>query len=314
MRVLITGGAGFVGRHFNNRLVALGEDVTVVDIANPFEKEGLCPHDYWHGDFRAYVQIVAADAFDLIIHCAAVVGGRLNIEGDPLGVATDLAIDADLFNWVVRAEKKPQVIYFSSSAAYPIHFQRSAEFHPQLTEGAITFDKNWVGVPDYTYGWSKLSGEFLAQHAVEKYGLDVKIYRPFGGYGEDQDLTYPFPAILKRVIEKQDPIVVWGSGEQCRDFIHIDDIVDIVLATKDRLQPGEALNLGRGIPTSFRELAETMCNVLGHKADIVSDLTKPQGVFYRVADTAKLKKLWDRPFISLETGIQRAVDSRQPVV
>lgn len=329
MRILITGGAGFVGRHFARRLHDGKNNILIVDDLSTglemtewaFQPRSwaigdtgtlqLCIGDFkkWlyfdHGPFGP-TKAPTADQFDLVIHCAAVVGGRLKIEGDPLAVATDLAIDAELLNWIVRAKKMPKLVYFSSSAAYPIELQTQAK-NCALAESMLNFNSTKIPMPDFTYGWSKLSGEYLCKIAAEKYGLDVKIFRPFGGYGEDQDMTYPFPSIIKRIIDGHNPVVVWGSGNQARDFIHIDDVVDCVLTTMDRLKPGEVLNIGTGRGVSFRELAEMACNIIGHKAEIVSDTTKPEGVFSRVADPYKMLQMF-KPKVSLEEGIRRVAD------
>lgn len=314
---LVTGGCGFVGRHFAKRLLGMGYAVTVVDDLSV----GLTPRNWpehlmptpdqanrmqFHKeDFRDFVRRSPAD-FDLIVHCAAVVGGRMTIEGDPLKVATDLAIDADLFNWAVKTKPKPRkVIYFSSAAAYPIKLQTSS-YSQTLSEDLIAFDDR-LAMPDMTYGWSKLTAEYLAEFAARSYGLDVVTYRPFSGYGEDQDFSYPFPSILRRVGRKESPIVVWGSGDQKRDFIYIEDVVDAVFATCDRLEPGGALNLGSGEGTSFRELATLAGKVIGHEATVVNDATKPEGVFARVGECSKLFR-WYRPPTTLEEGVRIAYD------
>jgi GDP-L-fucose synthase len=225
------------------------------------------------------------------------------IEGDPLAVATDLAIDADFFNWAVRCQPQPRkIIYFSSSAAYPIALQ-TPHRHARLSEALIDLRED-LGVPDMTYGWAKLTGEFLAAHAARTYGLDVVCYRPFSGYGEDQDFTYPFPSVVRRVGQREAPLIIWGSGDQTRDFIHIDDIVDAVFSTMTRLSPGEALNLGRGESTSFRQLMARACALLGHDAEIINDSTKPEGVFARVAECSKMLTLFT-PKITLDEGIAR---------
>ena len=126
----------------------------------------------------------------------------MTIEGDPLKVATDLAIDAMLFNWVVKEKLIPRkLLYFSSSAAYPIKEQTSSN-NRLLSENMIDLNKK-IELPDMTYGWAKLTGEYLAQFAAEKYGLNVVIYRPFSGYGEDQDFTYPFPSVIRRAARKR---------------------------------------------------------------------------------------------------------------
>jgi GDP-L-fucose synthase len=310
---LVTGGCGFVGRHFVKRLLDDSHAVTVVDdlstgLAVDRWPAHLRPSDrqraaltVHRADFREYAK-EAVPAFDLILHMAAVVGGRMTIEGDPLRVATDLAIDATFFNWLARHHAATRkVLYFSSSAAYPVSAQGPTDSHP-LAEEAIDFD-GVLGVPDLTYGWSKLTGEFLARHAARTYGVDVCVYRPFSGYGEDQDFTYPFPSIIRRVGRRESPLVVWGSGEQRRDFIYIGDVVDAVLVSAPNLTPGEPLNLGTGDGVSFRTLAQTACRVLGHDARVVNDATKPEGVFSRVADCRRMLHHY-RPATSLERGIQ----------
>ena len=198
-------------------------------------------------------------------------------------VATDLAIDADFFNWVVKSKPGPRkVVYFSSSAAYPISLQ-TPERNCVLSESMIDFSGQ-LGLPDMTYGWAKLTGEFLARHAAKSYGLDVVCYRPFSGYGEDQDFTYPFPSVVRRVGNRESPLVVWGSGEQTRDFIYIEDVVDAVLATLDKIKPGEALNPCARASVSFRQLAERACRTIGHQAELRNDPSKPEGAFARVGD------------------------------
>ncbi len=313
-RALVTGGCGFVGRRFVKWLVEHDYHVTAVDdlstglpldawpLPVQFHNGDRAQVDFRYEDFREYAKHASAD-FDLIVHLAAVVGGRLTIEGDPLAVATDLAIDATFFNWVVREEPRPrQVFYFSSSAAYPTHLQ-TAENHYPLSEEMIGFDEV-LGIPDMTYGWSKLTGEFLAQFAARKYDLNVLIFRPFSGYGEEQDFTYPFPSVIRRVARKESPIVVWGSGSQLRDFIHIEDAVEATFAAALHMKPGEALNLGSGVGTSFTELARLAGQVIGHHATIVNDPSKPEGVFARVGECSRMRSFYE-PKISLAQGIER---------
>lgn len=308
--ILVTGGCGFVGRNLTKRLMSLGHHVTIIDDLS----SGLNPQDwaesgsltFYHTDLRDYCRKYPC-IFDTIFHCAAVVGGRLKIDGDPLAVATDLSIDAELFNWVVRAKPSPKLIYFSSSAVYPIELQTRL-LHPKLVEDMTNFNTTRVAMPDQSYGWSKLTGEYLARHAVKSYGLDVVIYRPFSGYGEDQSFDYPFPSIIRRVANREDPIVVWGSGDQQRDFIHIDDVISAVLATKDVLKPGSVLNLGSGEGTTFAELAQIAGRALGVPVKVANDPTKPEGVFSRVADPWRMNQYF-KPTISLEEGIRRVADS-----
>jgi GDP-L-fucose synthase len=312
-RTLVTGGCGFVGRHFVRRLLQDGVHTTVVDdLSTGSRPEAWPAHlavrpaqaslvEFHLVDIRDFMKSRQAD-YDLILHCAAVVGGRLTIERNPMHVATDLAIDADFFNWVVKSKPGPRkVVYFSSSAAYPISLQ-TPERNCVLSESMIDFSGQ-LGLPDMTYGWAKLTGEFLARHAAKSYALDVVCYRPFSGYGEDQDFTYPFPSVVRRVGNRESPLVVWGSGDQTRDFIYIEDVVDAVLATLDKIKPGEALNLGAGASVSFRQLAERACRIIGHQAELRNDPSKPEGVFARVGDCTEMHR-WAKPKTSLDEGIE----------
>jgi GDP-L-fucose synthase len=314
MRVGITGGAGFVGRHFAKHYADLGWNVTIIDnlvsgiqpALWPFRPVDIYKITWKNTDCRLFFKHHKAGDFDLIIHCAAIVGGRLKIEGDPLAVATDLSIDAEFFNWVVRGKLPKQVVYFSSSAVYPVELQTERS-NMLLNEALVNFNSSRIAMPDQTYGFAKLAGEYLAQFAAQKYGLNVVIYRPFSGYGEDQSLDYPFPSIIRRVAAKEDPIVVWGSGRQTRDFIHISDVIGAVEASREKMKPGEVLNLGTGWPVTFSKLAEIACRYMEHTVDIRIDSTKPEGVFARVCDPAKLQEFY-RPSLSLEEGVARAVD------
>lgn len=327
MKILITGGMGFIGRAFAKRLLDDGHTVAIVD--NMYS--GVELYDWmfkpngWSdktrsvpnlqlmiGDCRSFFasavpgSLWSASRFDLIIHCAAIVGGRIKIEDDPLEVATDLSIDSEFFRWVTKAKPMPKVVYFSSSAVYPLELQ-TREKHVILSEAYVNFNTSRWSKPDMTYGFAKFAGEYLAKFAHDKYGLDVAVYRPFGGYGEDQDpKTYPFPAIVKRVVDGDNPVMVWGSGDQKRDWIHVDDIVECVLQTYDKLD-GKALNLGRGIPTSFFSLVEQVAAAARVEVSIRNDPLKPEGVFSRVADIYQMSQLYQCR-ITLTEGIQRALD------
>ena len=284
MKILITGNAGFVGREFMKQLD--GHDITGIDIVN-----GIDARDFFANDDTQ---------FDLVVHLAAIVGGRATIEGQPLKVATDLAIDSDMFQWALRAKPK-RVIYYSSSAAYPIHLQECGSTH-KLKESDINLDD--IRLPDYTYGWAKLSGEILAKYAQEA-GLRVHVFRPQSGYGEDQSLDYPFPSFIKRGVEKANPFKIWGSGNQVRDFIHMEDVVAATLeAVKQNIQG--PVNLGLGRPTSFNELANLVSSECGYSPKIEHIIGAPEGVQYRCSDPTKMLSFYT-PKISLEEGIARAI-------
>ena len=318
-KILVTGGAGFVGRHFCARLLDAGEEVHCVDNIAPLTG-GLKPDDwpfgdprsfdnfhYYEEDCRDYFDRVKDTDFDYTFHLAAVVGGRAMIENNPLAVADDLSIDSCYWQWA--AETKPEKsICFSSSAAYPIKHQRR-EGYQLLTEDMISFEFD-IGMPDMSYGWAKLTCEYLARLAYEKNGLKSVTYRPFSGYGEDQDDSYPFPGICKRVLaHRGEPLIeVWGSGQQMRDFIHIEDCVSGVLATMDKIDDGDAINLATGIYTSFIEFTGIAADLAGFSPEVKGMSDKPEGVFARGGDTTKLHSLGFKHTIEFREGIRRALE------
>jgi nucleoside-diphosphate-sugar epimerase len=318
MKILITGGCGFIGRHFARHFLDQGDEVTIVDNLTfgaverhewMYQPQSIDKLRLMIGDCRSFFvssgKMWAPNVFDLVIHCAAVVGGKLKMEDDPLAIATNMSVDSALFDWVVRYKPTPRVIYFSSSAVYPVELQTERS-HCSLAENLLSLGTARIGLPEGMYGFCKLAGEYMARSAVEKYGLDVKIYRPFGGYGEDQHKNYPFPAIVRRVVKGENPVMVWGSGDQERDFIHVDDVVSAVAASMDVMEPGEVLNIGTGIATSFFALAERVVKLSGRKLAVRNDPHKPEGVFSRVADTYKMQGYY-KPRIGLDEGIKRAL-------
>ena len=288
-RALVTGNRGFVGRHMHAALLERGFLVDGVDIADPHRP--CDARDFFRTNNTRY---------DLVVHLAAIVGGRATIEGEPLKVAVDLAIDAECFGWAMRT-RPAHLVYYSSSAAYPTGLQ-TRDHHRTLAEADI--DLGDVRTPDLTYGWSKLTGEQLARHAAPA-GLAVHVLRPFSGYGEDQALDYPFPSFIARAARHDDPFEVWGDGEQVRDFIHIDDVIAATLAVVDQ-DVREPVNLGWGRPTSFNQLAAMCQAAAGYTAPLKHLPAAPTGVHWRVADTTVMRQVYT-PRITLEEGIERAL-------
>ncbi len=281
MRVLITGNEGFVGKYFHKRL-GPDHDITGIDI-----KSGIDCRDFFKKDDSQY---------DLVIHLAAIVGGRESIEGRPMAVADNFSIDSEFFQWCLKTKPK-KVVYFSSSAAYPTHYQQGTEAK-RLQEWMIT--PSAPHSPDMTYGMAKVIGEYLASF-VE----NVHIFRPFSGYSYLQDTSYPFPMYIRRAVKKSDPFEVWGPGTQTRDFIHIEDIVSAVLTAVEEGITGP-INLGTGRSTSFLELAQMSMDAVGYKGEILTRPDKPVGCMHRVSDNTKLLSFYT-PKITLEAGIIEAV-------
>lgn len=307
MRALVTGGAGFVGRHMMRGLADRGWTVVGVDLKEaPWTAGTLVTCDarevfagriMWH------------DQFDLVVHCAYHVGGRAAIDGDPSLLAKNLELDARLFDWAVRTHQQ-RVLYYSSSAVYPARLQDlSSSFYygdpelPWISLSENMVDLQQVQQPDARYGWAKLTGEQLAA-AARLSGLTVHVLRPFSGYGGDQDLDYPFPAILRRVISGD--LSVWGPRGQHRDWIHIDDVVGCSLAIVEQniVTP---VNVCSGIGIEMGELALRMAKITGvgvsGEPHYMAD--QPTGVMVRVGDPTQMRTIY-QPTVSLDEGIRRA--------
>lgn len=285
-KALITGHLGFVGKYFVESL-SDEYDITGIDI-----KE--------NNDARIFLKD-HNEYYDLVIHLAAIVGGRSTIENNPLSVGLDLSIDAEFFNWVLK-NQPGHTIYFSSSAAYPIKYQ----YHNSqimLSEHMIDLDN--IESPDLTYGWAKLTGEYLAKFVAKDYNK-MTIFRPFSGYGTDQALDYPFPSLIDRAKNKKDPFDIWGSGDQVRDFIHIRDIIEACYVCIKHNIYG-TYNLGSGIPTSFNQLATLINKITGYSPEYNHINTAPTGVMYRVCNPYLMSKFY-RPRIPLIHGIKMALD------
>ena len=340
MRIhLVSGGCGFVGRNMVKRLYRTTRDhilfidnllvgthpstwldvPKIKDIADleVFGEDGRLM--FLKADFRKILANLSEqprffqekyaldfERFADVFHFAAIVGGRAMIDGDPMVVALDLSIDAEFFHWITRHQPE-RVLYPSSSAAYPVDLQTES--------GAIALketdiDFKHMGEPDMTYGWSKLTGEYLAKIAAGHYGLKITCIRPFSGYGEDQDLTYPIPAIAARIARRENPVEVWGTGRQGRDFVHIDDVIDCILLAMDHIHDGTAINIGRGELLSFIEIIHTMCKIAGYEPEIRCLLDKPVGVHSRYCNMDYVEgRLGWKAKISVEEGMRRVYEA-----
>ena len=319
-RVLITGAAGFVGRHFCEYFLKNGYEVIAIDNLQKYTG-AIDPKKNWPlfnpYDFKNF-KFLKMDCtewfkknfnkkFDYVLHLAAIVGGREMIENYPMAVAQDLTIDSKFWEWCVKSNPK-KVLYFSSSASYPLNLQ-TKKFYRLLDENDINFEST-LGVPDYTYGWAKLTGEYLAQIAFKNYGIKSVCYRPFSGYGEDQDMNYPFPNLCKNILNanKSKIVNVWGDGKQMRDFIHIDDCVEAVISSMDKINDGSPLNLSTGTFTSFIDFLNIGKKIAGINFKIVKKKSKPVGVFARAGSTKKQLKIGIKFKIDLVEGISRGLN------
>lgn len=298
MKALVTGAAGFVGRHMTRALRARGYSVARCDFEYGWDAFDL---------FRYHVV-----RYDLVVHAAAAEPHRAAIDGKPMHIATNLALDAGMFSWAVRTEQR-RVLYLSSSAAYPTMFQQARVITDasdvdaaRLPEDTIRIGAGFVGAPDGNYGWTKLTGELVAANAA-KVGLPVHIVRPFSGYGEDQAENFPFRAFVERARRREDPFTIWGSATQVRDFIHIDDVIAGALAIVDA-DERRPVNLCTGNATAIGDLARLCAEEAGYEPAFAVDEGAPLGVAYRVGDPRRMSEHYTAK-ISLEEGVRRALNT-----
>lgn len=285
-KVFVTGSAGFVGRYMVDELEHRGALVYTCDLKS--------------GDDLIKILPQLNERFDLVVHLAYHVGGRRAIDGSPMNLASNVILDGALFDWALRTRQR-RVLYFSSSAAYPILYQ-TGERQIRLKEKSILLGAALE--PDANYGWAKLTGERMAI-AARQSGLRVHVVRPFSGYAENQSLDYPFPSLVKRAKERKNPFEIWGDANQVRDWIHITDVVKGSLAVVEQ-DVEEPVNLCTGIPTSMTKLVNMLCREIDHNPEIKVLKDMPMGVKYRVGDPGLFDTIYTRR-IDLEWAVKRAM-------
>jgi nucleoside-diphosphate-sugar epimerase len=221
---LVTGAAGFIGRHMVRGLVDRGWDVDPVDIVRKRARMD-CRTVFGLSDAR----------YDLVVHAAACSPHRAAIDADPGMHLYNVVLDAEMFHWAARTGQR-RVLYLSSCTVLD-------------------------PAPD-AYGLVKRKGEALAGLARAA-GVPVTVVRPYSGYGADQSTDFPFGAFLDRARRRADPFEVWGDGTAVRDWVHVDDIVTEALAAVES-GTTVPVSICTGVGTSVGELAALMCAEAGY--------------------------------------------------
>jgi nucleoside-diphosphate-sugar epimerase len=198
-----------------------------------------------------------------------------------------------------------KVVYASSGCVYPNHIQGDPKTLLYLTE-------DMVGPPydaDNMYGWAKLMGELTLKSYYKDYGLKSASCRYFTVYGERGHENHAVIAMIARAFVRQDPFVVWGTGEQIRNWTHVSDIVAGTILAAEKIDDGTAVNLGTMERTRVVDAVREVLRYTGHTAKLEFHPEMPTGPLNRVADNALARRLlgWE-PKVSFMDGLHRTID------
>jgi UDP-glucose 4-epimerase len=310
-RVLVTGGASFIGSHLVEDLVEAGATVRVADdfsSGEPINLEAV----------RDEVKLVegnlkniefadrATTDIDTVFHLAADHGGRGYISSYPANCATNMALD----NIVFEAASKngvDRITFASSACTYPTDIQQD---RTRLREDMISFEERGGAYADEVYGWAKLMGERSLQAYHEQYGVDASSVRIFTAYGPRENETHAIVALMAKAYAEQDPFQIWGDGEQTRNFTYVKDITRALRLAAENITDASAVNAGISDYITINEVAQAIFQRLNWEPDEIDHMTdKPVGVRHRAADTTRAKEVlgWE-PEYTLQEGIDNTLD------
>ncbi|MGE3804179.1 MAG: NAD-dependent epimerase/dehydratase family protein [Gemmataceae bacterium] len=306
-KVLVTGGAGLIGAALVRRLAAEGAQVrAVVHRRRPPEEEpGV---DYLHADLtRAEDCAIAVAGVRYVIHCAASTSGAFTTAATPMVHVTPNVIMNSLLLEAAHAARVDKFLWLSSTVGYP------DASHPVREEEFLTgepFDKY------YFAGWAKRFGEVLCRMYSDKLRerLTTIVLRPTNVYGPgdkfDPARSHVTAALIRKVVERQSPIEVWGTGNDVRDLIYLDDFVEACLLALERLDSFTPLNIGSGRPCTVRQILQTILACEDWQdAEVVYAHDKPTMIPVRLVDTRRAEELLGfRARTGLREGIQQTID------
>jgi nucleoside-diphosphate-sugar epimerase len=310
-RTLVTGGASFIGSHLVDALLAKGAKVRVVDNLSSGRLEKIQAHvdagdvEFVHADLNdPYVAETAARGINVVFHLAADHGGRGYVDLHQVACATNLLLDGLVFKACHKAGVE-KVVYASSGCVYPNHIQTDPSQILYLTE-------DMVGPPydaDNMYGWAKLMAEMTLRAYTEETGMKSANCRYFTVYGDRGHENHAVIAMIARAFVKQSPYVVWGTGEQIRNWTHVSDIVSGTILAAEKIDDGSAVNLGTMERTRVIDAAREVMRYTGHQAEIELHPEMPTGPLNRVADNSLARMLlgWE-PKVKFMDGLHRTTD------
>src|SRR3989344_3430312 len=311
MKILVTGGAGFIGSHLVDALLDKNHQVTCLDDLSTGVLSNIKPH-LKNKNFKFIKASIKDEAlikkiipkFDLIYHLAAVVGVT-NVIDNPLhGIDINVHASSNLIKAIHKAEKI--LIFASSSESY------GKNKVPQLKET----DDSLFGEPNITRWWYGIA-KLLEEHTILNYsklGLKSVIFRFFNFYGpRSQNPIYSnvIPKFIKQAL-KNEPLTVYGNGQQIRSFTYIKDAINTLLKVLETPKAyGEVINLGRVEAVSILDLAKKLIKLTNSKSKIIFTKNNPnfEESTQRIPNNKKLMEtLGITPKVTLNQGLQQTIE------
>ena len=298
---LVTGGAGFIGSHIVQRIVAMGGRVRVFDNLSSGKRENLGGLDdkveLIFGDLLDQRAVRRAmDGVEVVFHQAALRSVPFSVENPALVNRVNVEGTVNVLI-AARDARVRRVVYASSSSVYgdSLELPKSEHSLPR---------------PVSPYAVSKLAGEYYCGVFSQLYGLETLSLRYFNVYGPRQDPTSQYAAVIPRFIHwslRGEPLEVHGDGLQSRDFTYIDNVVTAnLLAAQCGDGIGEAFNVGQGTAHTLLDLANLLQDILGMELRLLHTRGRPGDVRHTLASISKAERCLDyRPHVSFEEGIVR---------
>jgi GDP-L-fucose synthase len=290
-RILVTGGGGFLGSHLVERLEADGHDVHIARRAD-YDLTSMVDAERMFDDANA----------DLVYHLAAEVGGIGANQSNPGRYwYANLMMGAHVLEQA-RLHETPKVVIVGTVCAYP-------KFAP------IPFSEDglWDGYPEETnapYGVAKKAVLVGAQAYRDQYGLNAIFLLPTNLYGPrdnfDLETSHVIPALIRKMVEADEEVVLWGDGSPTREFLYVGDCVEGLVLAAERYDGADPINLGTGREISIRDLAELVADVTGYSGRVTWDTEKPNGQPRRSVDATRALELFGfEARTPLRDGIER---------
>jgi nucleoside-diphosphate-sugar epimerase len=307
---LVTGGTSFIGSHLVEQLRDRVASIRVIDNLSSGRREYIEPLaaagvEFIQGDLLDQdTARKAVDGVDLVFHLAADHGGRGYVDLHQAACASNLALDGILFEAACRASVE-KIVYASSGCVYP-------NFRGQDPDEILYLTEDMAGPPfdaDNMYGWAKLMAEMTLQAYTRERDLKAASCRYFTVYGERGKEDHAVIAMIARAFIRQNPFVVWGDGQQIRNWTYVADIVDGTIAAAEHIDDGTPVNLGTMERTRVIDAVQEVMTYTGHQAETELHPEMPTGPMNRVADNALAKSLmaWE-PRVPFDKGLHQTID------